>query len=141
MLWADGDWDIGAVSEVVAVLLSPFSPLEGSGPAGGIKRESLGLQAMEARKPDLSKQVSLTQNPMTPSTQNWEPVVNNLLLAQFATPAQATGEQALQERQSLDGMRGACSFQLLPWHKRGEEHPAVVRVQPAANWHMELLDC
>ena len=77
----------------------------------------------------------------TPSTQNWEPVVNNLLLAQFATPAQATGEQALQERQSLDGMRGACSFQLLPWHKRGEEHPAVVRVQPAANWHMELLDC
>ena len=33
-----------------------------------------------------------------------------------------------------------CSFQHLPLHQGGEEHPAVVRVQRATKMYMELLD-
>ena len=37
-------------------------------------------------------------------------------------------------------LKHICFFQLFPWHQSGEDHPAVVRVQRAAKWHMEFLD-
>ena len=37
-------------------------------------------------------------------------------------------------------LRSRCFFSLVPWHQRGEEHPAVVRIQRAAKRHREICD-
>jgi hypothetical protein len=36
-------------------------------------------------------------------------------------------------------LRGICVFQLFPWHQRGEQDHAIVRVQRSAKKQMELL--
>ena len=37
-------------------------------------------------------------------------------------------------------MNGICFLQLMPWHQRGEDNQAVIRVQRPTKWHIELFD-
>jgi hypothetical protein len=76
-------------------------------------------------------------------------ILSDLLHGLFIGQAKPLLDEQRAKRQPHRLCRGTSSgtelrrigcFQLFPRHQGGEEHPAVLRIQCAAERHMELLD-